>query len=103
MGKGTFNYPDSLAVRDIEGNAAAVLAVTGTAADVDDLSEGVYAIWSDVDCWIKIHPTDASNVTVANGYFIDGGATPVPFFVRNLSHLGGIAGGACNISYHKVA
>lgn len=102
--KGTFAQPDvALPVLDIEGNAASLLEFDTTAADVDDLPEGVYAIWTDVDAYIKVHPTDASNVTAANGYFVDGGAAPILVFIRQNSHLGGIAGAACDLKYHKVA
>lgn len=50
----------------IQGSNRIDLAISTTAAQTAALIEGIYDIWSDVDCWIKVAPT-ASGVTVAAG------------------------------------
>jgi len=42
------------------------LSISTTAAQTAVLSEGIYDIKADVDCYIKVNPT-ANNVTVAAG------------------------------------
>lgn len=87
---------------DIRSRAQANFAYTGTAADVDDLAEGQYDVWSDQDCYIKVHPTDASDVTTATGYLLRANNT-IPVLIRPLDHLGAIRSAASGtLYYHQI-
>ncbi|MCM5682514.1 hypothetical protein M8A51_23540 [Schlegelella sp. S2-27] len=85
---------------DIEGRAAATLAVSAAAAQTSTLDEGVYDIWCDVDVYVKVGAT-ANDVTTATGYLIRADST-VAVLVRRGSRIGAIAGGAGTLSYHVV-
>lgn len=86
---------------DIEGNAQAQLSLSTTAAQTAALTEGIYDIWCDVDCYIKVAPT-ADDVTTSTGYLLRADNT-VPLIVRKDSKIGGIvASGTATFSYHKV-
>lgn len=96
------NHKFDAVVIDIEGNTAATLSISGSAADVDDLAEGVYDIHSDVDCYVKVHATDASDVATSDGYLLLAGNV-VSVLIRPDSHLGAITGGGSGtLRYQKV-
>jgi hypothetical protein len=85
---------------DLEGSAAATLAVSAAADHTPILNEGIYDVWCTVDVFVKVAPT-ANNVTTANGYLIRANNT-VSVLVRTGSRIGAIAGGAGTLSYHQV-
>lgn len=68
------------------------LAVTsGAGAQTAALPEGLYAVWADVEIYIKVGTT-ASDVTVATGYVIRAGASPDTVELRgDAQKIGGIA------------
>ena len=87
---------------DIEGYVQGTVAYTDTAADDDDLPEGLYDVWSDQDCYIKVHATDASDVTTATGYILYANHV-ITVVVRPASHLGAIRSTTNGtLYYHKV-
>lgn len=100
---GPLNHPPIVAdVADLEGNAQSGVAYTNTAAQSSALADGVYDIWSDQDCYIKIGPT-ADDVTTGSGYLLRKDLT-MTVFVRKNSKLGAIRAGASNgtLFFHKV-
>lgn len=84
----------------IEGHNKSSLVVSTSAAQTPALQKGIYDVWADVDVWIKVG-IDASNVTSSNGYKIFAGNV-VPVQVDSGRKIGAIAGGAGNLSYHRV-
>lgn len=77
------------------------LAVSTTVAQTDVLAEGIYDLWADIDCYIKIAPT-ANDVTTNNGYLLRANNT-VAFDVRSAERIGGIvASGTGTLSFHRV-
>lgn len=87
---------------DIEGYAQGNVPLTGTGADDDDLEEGLYDVWCDDNVYIKVDPTDASDVTTSTGYLVRAGNT-MTVKVRSGSHLGGVlASGTGTLYYHKI-
>jgi len=87
---------------DLEGNAQGTpLVIGGAAAQTAALLEGVYDLWSDVDCWIKV-ATTANDVTAVTGYLLRA-LISIPLIVRANRKIGAITeGGAGTLSYHKV-
>src|ERR1043165_1867111 len=79
---------------DLEGSAAATLAVSAAADHTPILNEGIYDVWCTVDVFVKVAPT-------ANNYLIRANNT-VSVLVRTGSRIGAIAGGAGTLSYHQV-
>lgn len=88
------------------GRAQGSFAATTAGADVDDLPAGRYAVWCDEgDVYVKVHATDASNVTVAsaggNGGFVVRHGNVVLLWVPNNFHLGAVmASGSGTLRYH---
>lgn len=77
------------------------LAISATVAQTDVLAEGIYDLWSDIDCYIKIAST-ANDVTTGNGYLLRANNT-VAFDVRSGEKIGGIvASGTGTLSFHRV-
>lgn len=88
---------------NIQGNSAKSLSVSGTGAQTSEkLLPGVYDVWCDVDVFIKVDKSTASDVTTSDGYKIFAGNV-VPVQVPSESFLGAIAGGSGTLKYHKVA
>lgn len=85
---------------DIENNAQGQVAYTAAANQSAALPEGIYDVWSDVNCYIKVAPT-ANDVTIATGYLLLAGNV-VPILVRQNSKIGAVGAGAGTLSYHKV-
>lgn len=98
-----FLHPDFVAdALHLQGNSGAQLSLTTTADDTSALPGGIYAIWSTVDCYVSVHPTDATGVTTANGYLLRAGNTE-QLYVPHNSLIGGIvAGGTGTLNYHKI-
>ncbi len=88
----------------IEGRQAAALSVSGTAASVYITQPGVYAVWSDIDVYIRVAQTAAraETVTTSNGLKVTGSASLLPVRVTRPCYLGGIAGSAGTLYYHQV-
>jgi hypothetical protein len=77
------------------------LAISAVAAQTAALVEGRYDVWSDVDCFIKIHTT-ANDVTTGNGYLLRANNT-VTIAVREDHRVGAITTSASGtLSLHRV-
>lgn len=86
---------------DLEGNAAATLALSTSAAQTAALGEGAYEVWCDADCFLKVAPT-ANDVTTSNGFLLKAN-TPRTLMVRGNSKIGGIVStGTPTLRYHRV-
>ncbi len=79
------------------------LPVTEVGADTDALREGVYAVWCDVDVWLKVDSSDASDVTEDTGYILLTD-TVEAVLVRAGHKIGAIAaaGSSGTLRYHKI-
>lgn len=87
---------------DLEGNSnGSPLSLTTTAAQTAALTAGVYDIWSDVDCYIKIGTT-ANDVTTS-GYLLRANVTLPNVLIRKDRKIGGIvASGTGTLGFHKI-
>lgn len=86
---------------DLEGYAQASLSISSVAAQTAALAEGIYDLWVDTDCFIKVAAT-ANDVTTASGYLLRANNT-VPLLVRDASKIGAITSAAAGtLRYHKV-
>lgn len=82
-------HPQAVSLsKDIEGTAQGTFAFDA-AAQSSALAEGVYDVWCDQDCYIKIAPT-ANDVTTSSGYLVLKNLSPLPFVVRANSKIGAI-------------
>lgn len=87
---------------DIEGQAQANFAFTVAANQSAALNEGVYDVWSDQDCYVKIDSVAANDVTTSTGYLLLANNV-VPMTVREGSKIGAIRRTADGtLSFHKV-
>ncbi len=87
---------------DIEGQAQDSLALTSTGADTDALDAGIYDLWCDLDVYLKVHATDASDVTTSTGYLMRSGNT-ITVKIRPDSKIGGVLGsGTGTLYFHKI-
>lgn len=85
----------------LSGNAQGTVSLSTTAAQSAALTGGVYDVWSDVDCYIKVAAT-ANDVTTSTGYLLRANNT-IPIIVPDQEKLGGIvASGTGTLSYHRV-
>lgn len=85
----------------LSGNAKGTVSLSTTADQSAALTGGVYDVWSDVDCYIKVAAT-ANNVTTSTGYLLRANNT-IPIIVPDQEKLGGIvASGTGTLSYHLV-
>lgn len=96
------SYKDLGAIQ-IEGRQQQSLAIGASAADSAELgSAGVYDVWSDVDCFIKVDSVAADDVTDESGYLLRAGAT-LPLFIDAGRKIGAIAAsGSGTLRFHKV-
>lgn len=86
---------------DIEGYEAGTVSLSTTAAASAALEEGIYDVWADVDCYIRLSAAPTA-VTTSNGYLMRVGNT-MPYLVKNGSKIGAIvASGTGTLKYHKV-
>lgn len=91
----------------IQGSSRTDLAISTSAAQTAVLTEGIYDLWSDVDCWIKVAST-ASDVTVAAGANAGYKLLANNCVSFDLRHTGGsikigaVAGATGTLSIHKV-
>lgn len=88
-------------VLDIKGFSATALSISAVAAQTAALNKGVYEIWADVDCYIKV-ATTADDVTAADGYKLFAGNS-VPILIGQGDKIGAITGGASSeLHYHRI-
>jgi len=87
---------------DIFGQAQASFPYTGTAAQSSAIGRtGIYDIWSDQDCYIKV-ATTADDVTTSTGYLLRANNT-ITMLVRETHKIGAIRSSASGtLYYHKV-
>lgn len=86
---------------DIEGQAPGTVAFTGTAAQSAALEEGLYDVYVDQNCYVKIAPT-ADDVTTVTGYLHLAGEV-LTYLVRPASKIGAIRQSADGtLRYQKV-
>lgn len=86
---------------DIKGRSQATLAISSVAAQTTAPGTGIYDVWADADCFVKVNPA-ANDVTTANGYPLFAGNV-VPFFLRSDDKIGAITTGASsNLHYHQT-
>lgn len=84
---------------DLWNNEQAQVSISGTADQTPELPEGIYDVWTDVDCYIKVDE-DASGVTTSNGYLLRADNT-IPIYVRS-GHKIGVIGTSGTLSYHRI-
>jgi len=87
---------------DLEGNAQITpVSLSTTGADSAALSEGIYDVWCDVNCYIKVGDTP-NDVTTSTGYLLVAGNV-VPLIIRQGKKLGGVVStGTGTLSAHRV-
>lgn len=85
----------------LSGYSQGTVSLSTVAAQSAALTGGVYDIWSDVDCYIKIAAT-ANDVTTSTGYLLRANNT-IPIIVPDQEKLGGIvASGTGTLTFHRV-
>lgn len=99
----------------IDGRSQKTFVLSTTGAMSAPVEQGVYDIWSDVDCWIKVAdsldrstgnkavtPNRAQDVTTATGYKLYANNV-ISVEIDENRQLGAVAGGAGNIFFHRTA
>lgn len=99
---GAAHVTDSIA---LSGNARTTVALSTTAAVSAALAGGVYDVWCDADCYLRVATSTlhtSTPVTTAIGYLLRAGNT-VPLIIPDQERIGGIVSvGTATLSYHKV-
>ncbi len=86
---------------DIEGWSQRTFPISGTANASGSLRGGIYDVWSDVDCFVKVDE-EAKNVTATTGYPLMANNV-VPFLVRQGRRIGAVTAGASGVlRFHCV-
>ena len=86
---------------DLYGNAQGSKAFATGATSTGALVEGVYDLWADQDCYIKIDET-ANDVSASTGYLLRQNNT-ITAIVRADHKIGAIISSATGtLYYHKV-
>lgn len=91
---------------NIEGRRAVSLSVSGTAAaTTNPLEPGTYAVWSDVNTFIRVDVDKAvaDDVTTTDGFPITASMPVMPVRITRPAFLGAIASEAGTLYYHQVA
>jgi hypothetical protein len=90
-------------VCDLQGNSQGNFAITsGAGAQSPALPEGLYDVWCDVTCYIKV-ATSASDVTSSTGYIILSNNI-VPLVIHLGEKIGAIASTSSGtFRYHRVS
>lgn len=90
---------DAINIRD---TAQSQLALSTTAAQTAAIeTPGIYDLWCDVNCYVKINST-ANDVTTSTGYLLLANNV-VPFTIGKGDKIGAIvAAGTGTLSYQKV-
>lgn len=93
----------------LQGYSQANFAISAVGAQSSALTvsklpgAGLYDVWADVDCFVKVSATDASDVTTSTGYLLRAGNT-VPHIIPSGSKIGAITSGATGtLRFHRVA
>ena len=86
----------------IKGSTQQTVTLGTTAAQSAVQTEGIYAVDSDVACFIKVHPT-ADDVTTATGFPLYAN-NQLKFWFDAGDKLGGVvASGSGTLRFHKVS
>lgn len=94
-------YLASLAIH-ITGFSQQTLALNSSGADTSALAAGLYDITCSSDCFIKVHATNAADVTTSTGYPLKAN-TIITVYIPDQHVLGGVvASGTPNLVYHRV-
>lgn len=54
----------------LQGRSQSQIAISDTAEQTVPLANGVYDIWSDIECFIAIGPNAAAGLTVNSGHIL---------------------------------
>lgn len=86
----------------LQGRSQSNFAISATAAQSPVLSGGVFDVWSDVDCWLKVGPDATTGLTSSTGYVLFANGV-ISIDVRAGDKIGAIAGAAGTLRFHQVA
>ena len=88
---------------NLYGNARTTgVSISTSAAQSGLLSEGIYDVWTDVECYLKVAAT-ANDVTTSTGYILRTGIS-LPLAIPNQTRIGAItASGTGTLNIHKVS
>lgn len=86
----------------LDGRSQASVSFSTTAAQSVILTPGVYAVWSDADCYIKTHPTTANDVTTTTGFPIKANSAVMPVRLVKPCKIGAVGAGSGNLYYHQI-
>ena len=99
---GTANINDAVY---LSASARVDTSISAVAAQTAALTGGLYDVWSDVDCYLRVAAT-AGDVTSAAGakagYLLRANNT-IPLIVPDGQKIGAVAGGAGTLYYHRIA
>lgn len=85
----------------LEGNSQQSFAISSSAAQSAALHEGLYDVWSTIDCYIKVEET-ATDVTTSTGYILFA-YNVVTLGIDESRKIGAItASGTGTLQIHKV-
>lgn len=85
----------------IDGYRRFAVAVGAAATQSVGLLPGTYAVWADVDCSVRVSKSEATGVTVDDGYPIFADAEPVLLRINDGARIG-VIGTTGNLYYHRV-
>lgn len=93
------NVSDSVS---LHGKAQATFTLSTTADQGSALLSGIYDVWSDVDCFVKVSEAASTGLTTSTGYLLRANNT-VAMDIPDQKKIGAIvAAGTGNIYYHRV-
>lgn len=85
----------------LSGFSQTTVSLSTSAAQSAALTAGIYDVWCDVDCYIKVAAT-ANDVTTSTGYLLRAGNT-IPLIIPDQQKIGGIvSSGTGTLTYHRV-
>lgn len=85
----------------LKGHSQSQLSLSTTGAQTAKLTEGVYDVWCDKDCYIKVGTT-ADDVTPSTGYLLRANNT-VPIAIEKDDRIGGImTSSTATLCIHRV-
>lgn len=90
---------------NLKGNSQSTLSVSTSGAQTSAMAasaDGIYDIWCDVDVWLKVSQSTASDVTSSTGYYLPAGQK-VPVKLDDGDKLGAIASASGTLRYHRVS
>lgn len=88
----------------INGHSRVDVAISAVATQTGVLTEGIYDVWADVDCWLKMAITanDVTSAAGANTGYMLKANNAVTFDIHGGDRIGVVAGGSGTLSYHRV-